>query len=107
MRAELESNERTTFRYVLDRDTKDMAGILCTNSTQLSMSFLNGSDLEINSLETLLTDTLELPPNKRILSWQQDLTSSRVLVGNIRNMHSKKQRVSLYLLTYKTTSDEK
>jgi hypothetical protein len=104
---ELQSNQRKTFRYVLDGATKNMTGLLCTNGTQLSISFLNGKDLEINSLETILTDTLELPPNKRILTWEQDLTGSRVLLGNITNTSPKTQHVSLYLLTYKNKNDEK
>lgn len=100
--AELEAKERKTFRYVLDPSIKKISGVLCTNGTQLSISFLNGTNLEINTLETLLSDTLELPPNARILTWQQDLTDSRVIVGNILNIQNQKQTVSLYLLTYKT-----
>ncbi|GAA4276288.1 hypothetical protein [Aquimarina mytili] len=105
--AELEPKERATFKHVLDGETKQMAGLLCTNGTTLSISFLNGAELEINSLETLGTDTLELPPNKRILTWQQDLTDSRILIGNITNIKTETQRVSLYLLTYKTATHEK
>ncbi|WP_103071859.1 hypothetical protein [Aquimarina sediminis] len=105
--ATLAPNKQTTFRYVLDGDRTEMTGILCSNGTQVSISFLNGNDLEINSLETLLTDTLELPPNKRILTWKQDLSTCRVIVGSIINILSETQKVSLYLLLYKTSTYEK
>ncbi|MEW7289633.1 hypothetical protein [Aquimarina sp. 2304DJ70-9] len=99
--------ERKTFRYVLGNNSKQMAGILSTNNTVLSISFCNGSDVEINSLETLRTDPIQLPPFKRILKWEQDLTECRVLTGSIENALSKSQTVSLYLITFNTQNDEK
>ncbi|WP_062053775.1 hypothetical protein [Aquimarina longa] len=99
--AVIEAKERLTFRYVVGKNMKQMTGVLCSNDTQLTISFLNGVDLEMNSLETMFVDSLDLPPNTRILSWDQDLSQCRVIVGNITNIKSTAQYVSLYLLTYK------
>ncbi len=105
-RAELAPNTSKTFRYLLDRDTTYTTGLLCTNDTQISVSFLDGKELEINSLETLISNN-EVAPNKRILTWRQDLKDSRVMVGSITNIKPKTQKVSLYLLTFKNSLDEK
>ncbi len=101
-RAELAPNKTKTFRYLLDKETTYTTGLLCTNGTQLTVSFLDGKELEIHSLETLVTDNA-VAPNKRILTWRQDLKDSRVLIGSITNIKSHTQSVSLYLLTYKNS----
>ncbi len=105
-RAELAPNSSKTFRYLLDKDTTYTTGLLCTNDSQISVSFLDGKELEINSLETSIR-THAVAPSKRILTWRQDLKDSRVVIGSITNIKSKTQKVSLYLLTFKNSLDEK
>ena len=100
MSGDLAPNHRQTFRYALDNNTRSMTGILCSNNTQLSVSFFNGADVEINSLESMLTDSLALPPNKRILTFKQDLTTCRLIMGSITNISKENQKVSLYFLTH-------
>ncbi|TSE10336.1 hypothetical protein [Aquimarina algiphila] len=98
----LKPSERTTFRYVLEKHNKHMAGILATSGTQLTISFLNGSDVEINSFELLSADPVNVSPSRRILQWEDELTDCTILTGSIENIQSKSQYVSLYLITFNT-----
>lgn len=93
--------ERDTFVYVPDKRIKRIAGLLFTDGTIVSISFQNGAELEINSLDTLLIDSMNLPPSKRILSWEQDIAKCRIITGSIQNIIPKPQSISIYLLTYK------
>ncbi len=103
----LQPNEQVSFRYRLDQHTKKVVGLLATNGTEVSVSFLNGKDIEINSIETLLTQSMYLPPNRRILTWKQDLSKSSMITGSITNILPQSQTVSLYLITHKNNTHEK
>ena len=94
----LEANELRSFRYKLSNTNYQLKGLLHSNSTELSISFQNQTELEIESLDTMLMDALELPPIKRIVSWEQDLRNCAYITGTIRNLSQTKNIVNLYLI---------
>lgn len=95
---DLETSELKAFRYKLGNIDTPIKGVLHSNNLELSISFQNQNEIEIESLETLLTNTLELPPSKRILSWKQEVSNCAYITGTVRNLSQTKETVNLYLL---------
>ncbi len=94
----LKPKQRKSFRYKLNGKGRKVTGILHSNNAELSVSFHNETELEINSLETLLTDSLELPPAKRIITWEQDLKDCSFISGIIKNLSPNNENINLYLI---------
>ena len=99
----LAPQERKAFQYKIKSKGKNITGLLHSNHTEISVSFYNETELEIDSLATLVTDALELPPAKRIITWEQELKDCAIIRGSIKNIDDQTKIVNLYLLT----ADEK
>ena len=95
----LQPNDSQTFAYTLEGHRKEILGLLATNHLLLSISFINGKDIEIDRFEISHTNPEHIPPQKRILFWEENLKESRLIKGSITNISSKLQPVSLYLIT--------
>lgn len=95
----LAPQERKAFWYKIKGNGKKITGLLHSNHTEVSVSFYNETELEIDSLATIITDVLELPPAKRIITWEQDLKDCSIIRGTIKNVSDQTKTVNLYLLT--------
>lgn len=96
--ATLEANQAKAFRYKLGTPNAQINGLLHSNNTELSISFQNQNELEIERLNSVLTDALELPPVKSIVSWQQELEDCGYITGTIRNLSQQTKSINLYIL---------
>jgi len=93
----LEPQEKKSFRYKIENENLILKGILHTGNSELSISFKNQDNIEIESLETLVTNIFSLPPSKRILAWKEDLKRCSYVTGTIKNISKEKRKLSIYL----------
>ncbi|UZO79746.1 hypothetical protein NBT05_12385 [Aquimarina sp. ERC-38] len=95
---ELEGGQRSAFSYTLNGLGKLVSGLLHSNKASVSVSFQNETQLEIDSLDTLLTSSLDLPPSQRIISWEQELADCSYISGMVQNLATHSRTINLYAL---------
>ena len=96
--------ESKTFSYRPSPNHQKAIGLLFGSDTVVSMSFNNDMSLNFNQLEFYNgSELVKIPPSKRILSINEDLTTCDVITGVVENLKTKhpkkgKRIINIYLL---------
>ena len=90
-------DEQRAFTHRIHPKHCHITGLLMSNKTLLSVSFQNQNALEIQQLDSMVANTLELPPAKRIITWEQTITGCSIITGSVQNKAIQAQPINIYL----------
>ena len=102
--AEFKSMESKAFSYRIDKNYKTANGLLFSNDATVSLSFESNMSLVTNQMEfAYRNEALTVPPSKRAIKVDQDLTDCQVISGTIENLKiiqqdNAKRTINIYLL---------